>query len=132
MTTSIASSANFKNYILVTLTYWEFTVTDGAVRLLVLLYFNNIGYTPIQIASLFLFYEIFGVVTNFLGGVDWLTVRFKSHSVYRNWAANIFTNFTVFFESYLGTVVCSFVCNDRSGIFGNCQGLDQNEYQERH
>jgi MFS family permease len=68
MTTSIASSANFKNYILVTLTYWGFTVTDGAVRLLVLLYFNNIGYTPIQIASLFLFYEIFGVVTNFLGG----------------------------------------------------------------
>jgi MFS family permease len=68
MATSTASSANFKNYILVTLTYWGFTITDGALRLLVLLYFNNIGYTPIQIASLFLFYEIFGVVTNFLGG----------------------------------------------------------------
>lgn len=63
-----ASSANFKNYSLVTLTYWGFTITDGALRLLVLLYFNNIGYTPIQIASLFLFYEVFGVVTNFLGG----------------------------------------------------------------
>lgn len=63
-----ASSANFKNYALVTLTYWGFTITDGALRLLVLLYFNNIGYTPIQIASLFLFYEVFGVVTNFLGG----------------------------------------------------------------
>jgi MFS family permease len=63
-----AFNANFKNYILVTLTYWGFTITDGALRLLVLLYFNNIGYTPIQIASLFLFYEIFGVVTNFLGG----------------------------------------------------------------
>jgi MFS family permease len=68
MANSTASSANFKNYILVTLTYWGFTVTDGALRLLVLLYFNNIGYTPIQIASLFLFYEVFGVVTNFLGG----------------------------------------------------------------
>jgi MFS family permease len=68
MATSTASSANFKNYILVTLTYWGFTITDGALRLLVLLYFNNIGYTPIQIASLFLFYEVFGVVTNFLGG----------------------------------------------------------------
>jgi predicted MFS family arabinose efflux permease len=68
MATSTASNANFKNYILVTLTYWGFTITDGALRLLVLLYFNNIGYTPIQIASLFLFYEIFGVVTNFLGG----------------------------------------------------------------
>lgn len=68
MTASTASRANFKNYILVTLTYWGFTITDGALRLLVLLYFNNIGYTPIQIASLFLFYEVFGVVTNFLGG----------------------------------------------------------------
>jgi MFS family permease len=68
MATSTASNANFKNYILVTLTYWGFTITDGALRLLVLLYFNNIGYTPIQIASLFLFYEVFGVITNFLGG----------------------------------------------------------------
>ncbi len=68
MATSTSSNANFKNYILVTLTYWGFTITDGALRLLVLLYFNNIGYTPIQIASLFLFYEVFGVVTNFLGG----------------------------------------------------------------
>jgi MFS family permease len=68
MATSTASNANVKNYILVTLTYWGFTITDGALRLLVLLYFNNIGYTPIQIASLFLFYEVFGVVTNFLGG----------------------------------------------------------------
>jgi MFS family permease len=68
MSDSIASLSNFKNYILVTLTYWGFTITDGALRLLVLLYFNNIGYTPIQIASLFLFYEVFGVVTNFLGG----------------------------------------------------------------
>jgi MFS family permease len=68
MANPTAPDANFKNYILVTLTYWGFTVTDGALRLLVLLYFNSIGYTPIQIASLFLFYEIFGVVTNFLGG----------------------------------------------------------------
>jgi predicted MFS family arabinose efflux permease len=68
MSDSIASLSNFKNYIVVTLTYWGFTITDGALRLLVLLYFNNIGYTPIQIASLFLFYEVFGVVTNFLGG----------------------------------------------------------------
>jgi len=65
---STASRENFKNYILVTLTYWGFTITDGALRMLVLLYFNNIGYTPIQIASLFLFYEVFGVITNFLGG----------------------------------------------------------------
>ncbi|MDB9371372.1 organoarsenical effux MFS transporter ArsJ, partial [Nodularia spumigena CS-586/05] len=65
---STASRANLKNYVLVTLAYWGFTITDGALRMLVLLYFDSIGYTPLQIASLFLFYEIFGVVTNFLGG----------------------------------------------------------------
>ncbi|UBF29828.1 organoarsenical effux MFS transporter ArsJ (plasmid) [Kovacikia minuta CCNUW1] len=66
--TTTASRANLKNYALVTLAYWGFTLTDGALRMLVLLYFNEIGYTPIQIAFLFLFYEIFGIVTNFLGG----------------------------------------------------------------
>jgi hypothetical protein len=74
MASTTASSANFKNYILVTLAYWGFTITDGALRMLVLLYFNNIGYTPIQIASLFLFYEVFGIVTNFLGG--WIGSQF--------------------------------------------------------
>lgn len=68
MTSTSAASANLKNYALVTLAYWGFTLTDGALRMLVLLYFNEIGYTPIQIAFLFLFYEIFGIVTNFLGG----------------------------------------------------------------
>ncbi|MBW4564719.1 MAG: organoarsenical effux MFS transporter ArsJ [Mojavia pulchra JT2-VF2] len=68
MTSTTASRANFKNYILVTLAYWGFTITDGALRMLVLLYFNKIGYTPLQIAFLFLFYEVFGVITNFLGG----------------------------------------------------------------
>ncbi|NJM19980.1 MAG: organoarsenical effux MFS transporter ArsJ [Richelia sp. RM2_1_2] len=72
--TSTASSANLRNYVLVTLAYWGFTITDGALRMLVLLYFNQIGYTPIQIASLFLFYEIFGVVTNFFGG--WIGSKF--------------------------------------------------------
>jgi Major Facilitator Superfamily len=70
----MANSTNFKNYILVTLAYWGFTLTDGALRMLVLLYFNQIGYTPIQIAFLFLFYEVFGVVTNFLGG--WIGSQF--------------------------------------------------------
>ncbi|MEY3255956.1 MAG: organoarsenical effux transporter ArsJ [Cyanobacteriota bacterium] len=62
------SGANLRNYAVVTLAYWGFTITDGALRMLVLLYFNQIGYTPLQIAFLFLFYEIFGIVTNFLGG----------------------------------------------------------------
>jgi len=55
-------------YALITASYWGFTVTDGALRMLVLLHFYQLGYSPLQIASLFLFYEFFGVVTNLLGG----------------------------------------------------------------
>ncbi len=57
-----------RNYALVTLAYWGFTVTDGALRMLVLLYFHTLGYTPLEVAMLFLFYEFFGIVTNLFGG----------------------------------------------------------------
>jgi hypothetical protein len=57
-----------RNYALVTAAYWGFTVTDGALRMLVLLHFHTLGYTPLQIAFLFLFYELFGIVTNLVGG----------------------------------------------------------------
>jgi len=62
-----------KQYALVTGNYWAFTLTDGALRMLVLLYFHQLGYSPIEIAMLFLFYEFFGIVTNLLGG--WLGAR---------------------------------------------------------
>lgn len=62
------TSASLRNYALVTLAYWGFTITDGALRMLVLLYFYKIGYTPLEIAFLFLFYEVFGIFTNFFGG----------------------------------------------------------------
>ncbi|OZH52718.1 MFS transporter permease [Hydrocoleum sp. CS-953] len=68
------TSASIKNYALVTLAYWGFTITDGALRMLVLLYFHKIGYTPLEIASLFLFYEIFGIFANFFGG--WIGSQF--------------------------------------------------------
>ncbi|HLD65546.1 MAG TPA: organoarsenical effux MFS transporter ArsJ [Pseudomonas sp.] len=57
-----------RQYLLITGNYWAFTLTDGALRMLVVLHFHSLGYTPLQIAALFLFYEIFGVVTNLLGG----------------------------------------------------------------
>ncbi|MEO0767941.1 MAG: organoarsenical effux MFS transporter ArsJ [Cyanobacteria bacterium J06649_4] len=63
-----------RNYALVTAAYWGFTVTDGALRMLVLLYFHTLGYTPLEVATLFLFYEIFGIVTNLFGG--WIGARF--------------------------------------------------------
>jgi MFS family permease len=60
--------------VLVTGAYWVETLVDGATRMLVLFYFYELGYSPFAIASLFVFYEIFGVVTNLVGG--WLAARF--------------------------------------------------------
>ena len=57
-----------RNYALVTSGYWAFTLTDGALRMLVLLRFHDLGYSPVAIAFLFLAYEFMGIVTNLLGG----------------------------------------------------------------
>ena len=62
-----------RNYLVVTGGYWAFTITDGAIRMLVVLYFHLLGYSPFEVAMLFLFYEFFGVVTNLVGG--WLGAR---------------------------------------------------------
>ena len=64
---------SIRNYVTVTAAYWAFTLTDGALRMLVLLHFNQLGYTPVQLAFLFLLYEFFGIVTNLVGG--WLAAR---------------------------------------------------------
>ena len=66
-------STSVRQYGLVTLSYWAFTLTDGALRMLVLLYFHRLGFSPIEIASLFILYEISGVFTSLLGG--WLASR---------------------------------------------------------
>jgi predicted MFS family arabinose efflux permease len=62
-----------RNYLLITGGYWAFTITDGAIRMLVVLYFHLLGYSPFEVAMLFLFYEFFGIVTNLVGG--WLGAR---------------------------------------------------------
>ncbi|MCP3870328.1 MAG: organoarsenical effux MFS transporter ArsJ [Gammaproteobacteria bacterium] len=62
-----------RNYFIVTGGYWAFTITDGAIRMLVVLYFHMLGYSPFEVAMLFLFYEFFGIVTNLVGG--WLGAR---------------------------------------------------------
>ena len=62
-----------RNYLVVTGGYWAFTLTDGAIRMLVVLYFHQLGYSPLAVATLFLFYEFFGIVTNLVGG--WLGSR---------------------------------------------------------
>jgi len=66
-------NTDLKNYLVVTLGYWAFTLTDGAIRMLVVLYFHMLGYSPFEVAMLFLFYEFFGIVTNLVGG--WMAAR---------------------------------------------------------
>ena len=66
-------SPDIRQYLLITGNYWAFTLTDGALRMLVVLHFHQLGYSPLQVALLFLFYEIFGVITNLVGG--WLGAR---------------------------------------------------------
>ncbi len=66
--------SDVRNYIAVTGAYWGFTLSDGALRMLVLLHFHKLGYTPLDLAFLFLLYEAMGVLTNFFGG--WLATRF--------------------------------------------------------
>ena len=74
MTATPDISRGRRNYAVVTLAYWADTLADGAIRMLVLFYFHQLGYTAFQVASLFLFYEFFGIVTNFFGG--YLAARF--------------------------------------------------------
>ena len=65
---TLLTNSAIRQYAIVTGNYWAFTLTDGALRMLVVLHFHQLGYSPLQIAALFLFYEIFGIVTNLFGG----------------------------------------------------------------
>jgi MFS family permease len=69
-----APSAGLRQYLIVTSAYWSFTLTDGALRMLVLMHFFRLGYSPFTLAFLFLLYEAAGVVANLIGG--WLATRF--------------------------------------------------------
>ena len=64
---------DLRNYAIVTVAYWGFTLTDGALRMLVLLHFHGLGFTPLDLARLFLLYEAMGILTNLLGG--WLGAK---------------------------------------------------------
>jgi len=73
VTAEVDNLQHIRQYSLITANYWAFTLTDGALRMLVILYFYQLGYQPLELALLFVFYEAFGVVTNLLGG--WLGAR---------------------------------------------------------
>lgn len=71
---ALPSASGTRNYAIVTAAYWGFTLTDGALRLLVLLHFFRLGYSPFTLAFLFLLYEAAGIGANLVGG--WLATRF--------------------------------------------------------
>ena len=64
---------NVRDYAIITATYWAFTLSDGALRMLVLLHLHEQGFSPLSLAMLFVLYEFFGMVTNLLGG--WLGAK---------------------------------------------------------
>lgn len=74
MTKSAARPEGLSAYIAVTAAYWAFMLTDGALRMLVLLHFHTLGFSPVQLAYLFVLYEIAGVITNLCAG--WIAARF--------------------------------------------------------
>lgn len=80
------SSAGLRNYAIVTAAYWGFTLTDGALRMLVLFTFFKLGYSPFTLAFLFLLYEAAGILANMIGG--WLATR---HGVKRMLAVGLST-----------------------------------------
>ena len=74
MTHAPARPQELSAYIAVTAAYWAFMLTDGALRMLVLLHFHTLGFSPVQLAYLFVLYEIAGVITNLCAG--WIAARF--------------------------------------------------------
>jgi predicted MFS family arabinose efflux permease len=67
-------TSSVRNYLIVTASYWGFTLTDGALRMIVLLYFFKLGYSPFTLAFLFVLYEVAGIFANLAGG--WLATRY--------------------------------------------------------
>ena len=74
MTESATRPEGLSAYIAVTAAYWTFMLTDGALRMLVLLHFHTLGFSPVHLAYLFVLYEIAGVITNL--GAGWIAARF--------------------------------------------------------
>lgn len=68
-----SKGSGLRNYAIVTAAYWGFTLTDGALRMLVLFTFFKLGYSPFTLAFLFLLYEAAGILANMIGG--WLATR---------------------------------------------------------
>ncbi len=120
-----------RDYALVTGAYWGFTLTDGALRMMVLLHFDRLGYTAIEIAFLFLFYEFFGIVTNLLGG--WIAARSGLKvTLYGGLLLQIGSLIMLaLLRPAMVPARVGGVCDGSAGAVRNREGLDQDERQNR-
>ena len=122
-----------RNYVLVTAAYWAFTLTDGALRMLVLLHFHELGYTPVELAFLFLFYEFFGVVTNLVGG--WLASRAGPPGDAARRASRCRSSRSAMLALVAPGVVegrLGRLRDGRAGALGHREGPHEDELEERH
>ena len=104
-----------RQYLVITASYWAFTLTDGALRMLIVLYFYQLGYQPFDIAMLFVFYEAFGVVTNLFGG--WLGAKVGlNKTLHIGLGLQIFALLMLFAASPDLTMVYVMVAQALSGI----------------
>jgi hypothetical protein len=120
-----------RNYAIVTAAYWGFTLSDGALRMLVLLHFYRLGYSPFTLAFLFLLYEAMGVVANLIGG--WLATRY---GIARMLAVGLATQITGFLLlsalSPAGRWPCRWPGWCCAGHLRRGQGPDQDRQQVGH
>ncbi len=123
-----APQGDLRNYVLVTAAYWADTIADGAIRILVLFYFYELGYTPFQLATLFVFYEIFGIITNLVGG--FLAARFGLKTTL---VMGLVTQILALLMLGLAPDAWLVVPlrDGRAGALGDRQGPDEDELQER-
>ncbi len=122
---------NLRNYVLVTAGYWAFTLTDGALRMLVLLHFNELGYSPVAIAFLFLLYEFMGIITNLIGG--WVGSRTGlNRTLMVGLALQVVALVALTLPAgELGRGRLRRLRDGRTGPVGRRQGPHQDEFEER-
>ncbi len=102
-------------YLIITTSYWAFTLTDGALRMLVVLFFHQLGFSPLEVAMLFVLYEFFGVVTNLFGG--WLASRIGLNlTMHAGLALQILSLVMLLVDPALLTVAYVMVAQALSGI----------------
>ena len=122
---------DIRNYALVTASYWGFTLTDGALRMLVLLHFHQLGYTPVNLAFLFLLYEFFGILNKSVRRLDRFPIRFAADAV--RWPSDSSgrAGHAVAGGYGLGRLDIRELRYDGPSTVRHRQRLDENEFQER-